>query len=1017
MFSPTILSQIKALFNKVGKNDEFEIMFNNYKPDNKLSIVKFMDVLKYLKWKSDNDKLELVNDTSLDVAYAVDQKQVYRITISGNKLVNDILNLVHQRKNHIIYSILISQFRKDPNFTFMMKTKDSKNVIDIDTYDIRVRKSGEEEITEKQFKDLENLPITEIDKIFFRYKQRLSLKLINSKDEKASIDLTIVKATQNPNELQTVNKIYELEIDYMSSKPSEKSLQMLMKETELLKQVLEGSNILMTKEESKKIEDIYKKMTYGIVSDQYTKLYSMQPVAAEVQHIVDKIPNKYSVTDKADGDKYQLFIHNEDIYMISNNMNIKKINKKVKGLDNTIIEGELIHLVNENKYLFMGFDCLFYNDKDIRNEVNQKERIKKVEDVMSKLQSNTYNIKEYSEKFDLEKQEKYYNNEMINFYSNLNKLIKSSKSGDYIFHTKMFLFPKGGSNSEVFTFAHLIWQGCTSSDKINCPYYLDGIIFTGLEQKYTRDKKDHKYPTYKYKPPEKNSIDIYVQFQKNPETGGYLEIFDNSLPIKMADNEGGEQVFRVVNFMVGDVIGDKEVPVQFMREENNHEAFFPLKQGEIRDVEGNLIQDNTVIEVIYSNNPNIPHQYRWSILKTRWDKTESVLREQKQYGNFKDVAIKTWYSMKEAVTIEEIKKLSNPETYIAQQKILQSRINTVIISTDKAQDKFYQMIKNLCNKMKRYHDWVKSSIIYTYCQSQYKNKSEKPNRSYVLEIGCGNGVDIMKFYHAKAQEYVGIDIDYEGLFSATDSAVSRYNTFKAQFPNYGKYTFILADGRLPLKSDVQSKKLTNMTQENKTNIDKIFNSSRKFDVITSMFGFQYLFDTQASVNNIIDIINNNLNVGGFIILSLFDPNEVMKLLGDKDVFTSYYTDDDGQKQKLIEIQKKFTGGLKDEPGQAIDVMLRWVLDNTQKTEYLVTPKLLLKTLDKAGCELLDTDLFSNVFTTNKPWFNDVIQHEENPKNKKFYQNTAEFFGELKGADKESKTYSFLNRYYVFQKIK
>ena len=78
-----------------------------------------------------------------------------------------------------------------------------------------------------------------------------------------------------------------------------------------------------------------------------------------------------------------------------------------------------------------------------------------------------------------------------------------------------------------------------------------------------------------------------------------------------------------------------------MKDENNHEAFFPLERDEVRDLEGNIVTNNTVIELIYTNDVNIPHQYRWKILRTRWDKTESVLRHRKTYGNFKDVAIKT----------------------------------------------------------------------------------------------------------------------------------------------------------------------------------------------------------------------------------------------------------------------------------------------------------------------------------------------------------------------------------------
>ena len=59
MLSNTTLNQVKAVFNKLGQKDEFEIMFNNYKSDNKLSIIKFMDALKYLKWRSEQDKIEL----------------------------------------------------------------------------------------------------------------------------------------------------------------------------------------------------------------------------------------------------------------------------------------------------------------------------------------------------------------------------------------------------------------------------------------------------------------------------------------------------------------------------------------------------------------------------------------------------------------------------------------------------------------------------------------------------------------------------------------------------------------------------------------------------------------------------------------------------------------------------------------------------------------------------------------------------------------------------------------------
>jgi hypothetical protein len=144
----------------------------------------------------------------------------------------------------------------------------------------------------------------------------------------------------------------------------------------------------------------------------------------------------------------------------------------------------------------------------------------------------------------------------------------------------------------------------------------------------------------------------------------------------------------------------------------------------------------------------------------------------------------------------------------------------------------------------------------------------------------------------------------------------------------------------------------------------------------------------------------------------------MNLLNGKDTYTSWYTDDDGQKKKFFEIIKLFEDEITNKPGQAIDVYMSWFSqEGKYLTEYLVSQTLLIDTMKKAGCYLVDTDSFANIHTITKSWITNVIDHEVNPKNKKFYKDVGAFFDELKGIDKESKIWNDLFRYYVFKKIK
>ena len=1016
--------EIFKFFSDIEKNDELEVMFNNYREDNKLKSEDFFRMGKYLKKLSLEEKQPLKTNISLDINYNFISKEknkdnkeknnriTYRLTINSLEKINKFMNLVHQRSNNIIFIMLALKVGEDKDITLIKKEKVQSSFIDYDDLDIRVRKSRELEVSKKELDFLTNLSSEESECISFRFKNRLTYFIKKSFCD-IPIELTMIQSHSDINQLKKASQTYELEIEvYTPSKSlKESETKQVIDEIIKIKQVLTQNKVLEMTYTLDEIKTNYKNLVYPKEEREINNLYSMQPISAEVQHLIDKIPNKYCVSSKADGNKYGLYVYKNNVILIDNNFNLKPTNLTVKGLDNTLLEGELIFLPKEQRFIMMIFDCLFYQGKDIREMESFSERLTYIYKFMDESKTKYYQTKEYTDKYDLNKMRSHYYQELKKYYSDLNQQIKSSKEGDIIIYPMFFAFLEGGLPSEVFMFADLIWESCTQDTKIECPYILDGVIFKAMEQKYTANKAEQKLPIYKYKPPQKNSIDVYLIFPRNQETGGFLEIFDNS-----EENRVLNQSYRVANFYVGDNLGNKEVPVPFMKEQNNFEAFFPIDKGQVRDIEGDVIQDKTVVEISYDNNPDIPHPYRWKILRTRWDKTESVNLHQKKYGNFRDVAFRTWVSIKEAVSWDEIKNLANPDSYEKQLNQLKNRIDTSVINTSRAQDEYYQKIRNLAKLMRDYHNFVKSILIYTICAPKRIMKEEKETRLDVLDIGTGSGEDIMKFYHPRVKNYVGLDIDYDAINSPGDGALARYKVFKGKFPDFPRMTFLHANAGVPLVGEKQKANLGNMKPENVSEIDKIFSKKQSFDIICCNFTLHHFFENEMTLNNFCQNINDTLKNGGYLIFTLMDGNRVMKLLNNNEIYTSSYTDEEGKREKLFEINRNFKDTKElNQTGLGLNVLMTW--ENTNyATEYLVTPEYLEEIMKKkCNAVLIDSDNFENLYTLNEPFFKDVVQTEDNPKNKAYYERISEYYQNLKGADRESKTYSFLNRYYVFMK--
>jgi mRNA (guanine-N7-)-methyltransferase len=247
-------------------------------------------------------------------------------------------------------------------------------------------------------------------------------------------------------------------------------------------------------------------------------------------------------------------------------------------------------------------------------------------------------------------------------------------------------------------------------------------------------------------------------------------------------------------------------------------------------------------------------------------------------------------------------------------------------------------------EMRTFHNWVKRKLLDKYCI----------NNSSLLDLSTGRGGDIDKWITNNLKRVEGYDIDPEAIKEAT---VRRDERQKELEFSGCRIEFLILD----LSKDI------------------IPSREVKFDIVTSMFAFHYMFDTEQSLNNILTSIDNNLRIGGFFIGCLFDNQALQNLL------TS------GFKSEHFRIVKK-DPNCEEFYGNKIRVFIGETVLDKPTEEYIVNFNELTVLIESRGYKLIETQMFNNMY------------------------NTWTQYGDFR-MNEDQMTLSFLNRYFVFQRLK
>ena len=961
IISADIYNRIIDIYDKRTERDEFEIIFS--KDDKYFTYDKYLATVYYAIEKKNDKSYSVVKTKVLDVILNMDNRN-YRITVletDKNKII-DLIKEMYYKQNYIIFNILLERALNNPkDYVIISKEHNASSQIDVkDTpYPLRFRLSTEMPLDKDNLMKLskfvsENSNMLN-NSIVFRYKERLSLVNVSGK---ISVDITSTKTSNSLRILEKDNS-YELELECLSVPKNEYKSQLSALFTQLINvmKVLEGTDILISSHEVKEVIDYYT-LLVGL-KEHPTHLRLRNPITLDIHYAVSKLPNHYAVTDKADGQRRIMVCKDKSAYLISPQMKVMKLSISADKLDGTILDGE--YLTNG---IYLAFDILINRKKDVRVGYDLKERLKMLDDIVKTLGSvgKMFNIQEYydvSKEFNLKKIGEHYNKQVKEYYKYVNGL------KGFCVLKKLYLFPYGGSDTEIFLYSTIIWN--------NKSYELDGLIYTPLEDNYY-GKND---PEFKWKPPNQNSIDFYIMFEKDTTNGNILVLYDNS-------NSKANRPYVVAQLHVGGARkGNQETPVPFVPHGGQAQtAIIYLENASAlpKDITGKVIVDLSVVEFSYELESK-----QWIALRTRPDKTYMANKYKMNMGNNVNVAQNIWKAILENFTMNDMIGLTQPDSYSQQVSLLTSR---GVMPPARA---YYEKKTELAKPMRAFHNWIKSNIISIYCSAM-----DNEHKKNILDIGCGRGGDLHKIALTKPKLYVGIEPDYANLFTIEDCAEQRYKQMKAEFPA----KFIHASGESDLSTKLDTKIL--------------------FDVISVQFAVHYLLVSEKHFDSFCENINALLNNGGYLLITCMDGDEVAKAIGEADNYKIEYTGVDGVKNVLIDIKKLYNNTQL--TGTLIDLYNATISSSgVYIKEALVFQYKLIKALrDKCGLELIDTDSFTNQFTSSKRFF-----AERNEKRfdqvKRYYElldvdfKPQEFEITERNIAKASMQFTNLHRYFVFQK--
>ena len=783
---------------------------------------------------------------------------------------------------------------------------------------------------------------------------------------------------------------------------------------------------------------------------------------------IPNIRNNFVVTDKADGERNLLFITSKGkIYLINTNMQViftgaKTINKEIF---NTLLDGELIANDKFGKFinLYAAFDIYYLNKVDVRmlpfvvkeeaiDSIYNKSGEESGKQIKSKSKvSKNNNSDIYQSRYML----------LRNIISSIKALsimdvnisVETSKNTNEI---KKILSPITIKNKNFYPETLVkgnIFDACndilTKIREDRFEYNTDGLIFTHAYYGVGSNKEGETGPlskitweySFKWKPAQDNTIDFFVVTTK--QSGGedvirtiYEPGINSQLSTQLTEYKTIQLSCTYSERKHGtiylnpcqDVIDDKlpEFKEANFEEKYTNDAkplqFYPtepfdpeagicnimlkLDDNGVKQMfteENEVFGDNMIVEFSYDLSRE--KGWGWIPKRVRYDKTSEFLQGMKNFGNAYHVANSNW------------KSINNPIT----EDMISTGEGIPDITVD--EDIYYNKPagKTSTEAMKNFHNlYVKKSLI----------KSVSKQGDTLIDYACGKAGDLPKWISSRLSFVFGVDKSKNNLEDRLDGACVRYLNSTKTNKHIPGALFVNGDSSFNIKSGAAmlNDKAIQITKaifgNGPKDVDVIGKAVARqygkgedgFNISSCQFAVHYFLENPNTLQGFMKNISECTKLNGYFIGTCYDGKQVFNLLRKKLQGESIQIIEKGK--KVWEIVKGYNSTIMEDNSSCIGYRIDVYQDSINQliTEYLVNFDYLDNVLENYGFKLIDREEAVSIgLPEGSGLFGELFMNmiEEVKKNK----NKSKDYGEAINMSDYEKKISFLNRYFVYKKIR